>query len=126
MAEISKAIRTALAKHATFTVEILPEDLQIDGNASAIDEDTDRETVADIRAQLDAGNECAWCCVVVRATWRGFTGIDSLGGCSYPNRKALEADLLPDMKHSALDDLAQRVSESHIAIAWLIKNGASS
>ena len=42
--------------------------MQIEGNASAIDEKTDRETVDWIRGQLARGNDWAWCSVQVIAT----------------------------------------------------------
>ncbi len=119
-----KAIRTALAKHAEIELEIFPEDLQIDGNASAIDEDADREIADDIRAQLESGNECAWCVVVVKARWCGFTGTDSLGACSYPGLAALREDLFESMKQEALIDLAQQVATSLKSISELIKDGA--
>ena len=38
-----------------------PEDMSIDGNASAIDDDTDAQIAAHIREQLNMGNQWAWC-----------------------------------------------------------------
>lgn len=61
-----------------------PEDMRIEGNASAIDPVTDAETVASIKAQLAAGNEWAWCTAHVRVTYKGIISADDyLGGCSY-------------------------------------------
>src|SRR6185437_10461597 len=73
------------------TVELFaePEDTEIEGNASAIDEETDRETNESIRAQLASGNEWAWCCAHVRVTYtdpasgEDLTSDQYLGGCSY-------------------------------------------
>lgn len=86
-----------------------PEHCAIEGNASAIDAETDAGIVAGIRSQLDAGNEWAWCFVTVEARHPllgGIVGRDSLGCCSYRS----EADFrepggyFDDMKSEALED----------------------
>jgi hypoxanthine-guanine phosphoribosyltransferase len=73
----------------TYKLECLPEDLQIEGNCSAVDEETDREVAQWIRDQLDAGNDWAWCLAKVTATLEvdghTFVGVDYLGCCSYKN-----------------------------------------
>lgn len=73
-----------------YDVQCFPEDEPIEGNASAIDPETDASIAADIRAQLDAGNEWAWCVVQVTATAdSGERGVSTmLCCCSY----ASEAD----------------------------------
>ncbi len=73
----------AIKKHAKITLACEPEDLDIEGNCSAIDPQTDREQEKWIHDQLDAGNEWAWCHAVVTVTYDGFEGSDGLGGCSY-------------------------------------------
>lgn len=61
-----------------------PEDVPIEGNASAIDPVTDAETVSRIKRQLRHGNEWAWCQVQVRVTYRDvLEASDYLGCCSY-------------------------------------------
>ena len=117
-----KAIKAALAKHAKISVEIETEDLQIEGNASSIDEDTDREHERWIRDQLERGNEYAWCRIVVKASWRGFEGYDSLGACSYESRASLDQAIeYHGMRAEALIALANRVSESYEAISALVR-----
>lgn len=67
-----------------YTIECLPEDIPIEGNAMASgDPDVDAETERWIREQLGWGNSWAWCVVKVSAEWRGLTAETYLGGCSY-------------------------------------------
>lgn len=102
------------------TVELLceAEDFSYEGNASAIDEDTDRETETWIRDQLAAGNEWAWCCAHVRVTYEvalagkafpaTIKGNAYLGGCSYESEADFRAHNYADMLAEALDDLNAR------------------
>lgn len=107
-----------------FTVECLPEGWAIEGNASAIDEETDAQIEQEIRDQLEAGNEWAWCAVRVKATAYDAQGEqiaygeDFLGGCSY----ASEADFLAcgcyeDMRDIARDDCEQEIERIRAALA---------
>ncbi len=89
-----------------------PEEVSIEGNCSAIDDETDRETEEMIRGQLDAGNEWAWCTVVVRCAFDAedgtrFIGTSALGCCSYKSRRDFEAPdgYLPQMRQDAFDSL---------------------
>ena len=72
-----------------FGVECLPETMPIKGNASAIDDETDAIIEKHIKADLESGNQWAWCCVRVTcyrdAMLNGVSGVDYLGGCSYEN-----------------------------------------
>ncbi len=89
-----------------FTLECQPEDMQIKGNASAIDEDTDNEVEQYIIDELNSGNEWAWCCVKVTASYKGREGTDYLGGCSYKSEEDFKKDgYWEDMKKQAFDDL---------------------
>ena len=93
-----------------FTLECEPEWASIEGNCSAIDDETDKEVEDWIRDQLSRGNEWAWCSVVVRARWNGFEGSDCLGRCSY----VCEADFraggyFDDMKAAALAELNRHI-----------------
>lgn len=103
----AKLTRESLAKLATVTLRCEPEDVEIEGNASAIGPKEDAETYAWIRDQLARGNDWAWCHVVVTAEYDGLTASDSLGCCSYES----EADFCKpggyydDMVSAALDDL---------------------
>lgn len=76
----------------------------------------DKETEDWIAEQLDRGNEWAWCCVKVTATFTDsegntYVGADYLGGCSYKSRADFCTDdgYFPDMKTAALDDLKAKL-----------------
>lgn len=100
----------------TFTVSCEPEDEQIEGNASAIDPISDKETEERIRSELSAGNDWAWCSVWVRAHLGDLNGAAHLGCCSYKS----EADFrdesngdgyYSDMKDEALEDLQRQINK---------------
>lgn len=94
-----------------FSIECLDENLQIEGNASAIDEETDKKIANKIRRQLAAGNSWAWCCVKVTATWKNFSAETYLGGCSYRNEKQFKQDgYFEDMKSETYQDLLTQFS----------------
>ena len=67
----------------TIELKMEPEEMQIEGNASCIDEKTDAETCRWIRSQIESGNDWAWCATSVTATIGSYSGSDSLCGCSY-------------------------------------------
>ncbi len=92
----------------------MPEDTPVRGNAlDSGDPAEDRRIEDEIISDLDNGNEWAWCCVRVRATWEGFTGEDYLGGCCCGSRAEFEAGgYLPDMKAQALADLNASVART--------------
>jgi len=97
----------------TFSLTAEPEDLEIEGNASAVDPETDAETYAWIRRELQSGNDWAWCCVTITATWEGIEGQDTLGGCSYQSENDFTNDggegYYSDMRKAALADLNENV-----------------
>jgi hypothetical protein len=93
----------------------------IEGNASAVDAATDRETADWIRDQLESGNDWAWCCAHVVVRYERpvagemrpavIEGHAYLGCCSYESREAFMAPdgYYPGMIQEALDSLnAQR------------------
>lgn len=106
-----RALLTRIRKEAEASLECLPEDLVIEGNALASgDDDEDRKQEQWIHDQLDSGNVWAWCCAHVEITWRGFTEHEYLGACSYKS----EADFiacgeLTTMRDEACIRLAQRL-----------------
>jgi hypothetical protein len=109
----------------TFTVTAEPEDMPIEGNALASGDDAeDERCYAEIRDQLDRGNEWAWCSVKVAASIsvtikrKGrvdevvmLEGCDYLGCCSYKNKADFcePGGYFDDMKAEALDDLQAKV-----------------
>lgn len=95
-----------------FSLEYFPEDIPVKGNASAIDEEADKETEDWIFDQLNRGNEWAWCRVKVTATWRGVEGEDHLGGCSYKSEKDFkEGGDFEDMKNEAYSRLVSNLED---------------
>jgi hypothetical protein len=90
-----------------FTVEALPEDLPIRGNIMASgDDDVDKEVEETVIRQLENGNVWAWCIIEVTAEYKGYTGVDYLGGCSYRSRADFEKDAYcKDMKRQAFEAL---------------------
>ncbi len=102
-----------LAELVEYTTEALPEDAQIEGNASAIDEETDERTNRYIYEQLEAGNEWAWCTVKVTAAYGEMHGTAYLGCCSYKSQDDFEKDAYyVDIKSEALDDLFQEITDA--------------
>ena len=95
-----------------FTIECLAEDIPVEGNCSAIDEETDKANEEMIYEQLDSGNEWAWCCVKVTAEYKGIEGADYLGGCSYKNEDDFKKDgYYEDMKKAAFADLINTLND---------------
>lgn len=89
-------------------VEATPCDEPIEGNASAIDDVTDKRIAAEIRAELEGGNMWAWCEVHVRVTYRGILSADAyLGGCSYKSERDFRHDngYFGDLVQECLDSI---------------------
>jgi len=94
----------------TYRIECLPEDAQIEGNCSAVDPETDKQTAQWIRDQLERGNEWAWCMVRVTAVLVSddleLTGYAYLGCCSYQSdHDFMSGGYYDDMKKEAFADL---------------------
>lgn len=71
------------------------------------------EDVKWVYEQLARGNDAAWFCAKVVARWKGFEGVDYLGGCSYHSFAEFErGDYFTDMKAEALDKLNRRIAET--------------
>ena len=102
-----------------FTIECLPEDVPVRGNAMASgDPEVDKETEDYILDQLERGNEWAWCCVRVAAHWENFHGDDYLWGCSYASEEEFcqPGGYFEHMKRAALDDLNTQIEST--AAQW--------
>lgn len=104
-------IKLPSIKDVEFTIECLPEEQPIKGNAiSTGDEDEDQRVENAIFQQLDNGNEWAWCCVKVTASYRGLTAEDYLGCCSYADKKDFEKDMyFKDMKQTTYKELIKQI-----------------
>lgn len=109
-------------KSAGVTLELLcePEYIPIEGNALASGDDAeDAKEYARIRAELESGNDWAWCCAHVRVSYEvaiegqafpaRLEGNDYLGACSYASEADFKAGgYYDDMVSAALDDLNAR------------------
>ena len=85
-------------------IDIAPEDVPPEGNASAIDAETDKKVLEWINTELSAGNLWAWCQVTVSTAHYGITYREYLGGCSYENREGFETGgYFEDMQSEILD-----------------------
>lgn len=107
--------------HIEYTLTAEPEDTAIRGNALASgDDDADTEAENQIIADLDSGNEWAWCTAHVTATLYDATGNELaqghayLGCCSYESRESFmdPNGYYPDLCDEALDDLRRTVRDT--------------
>jgi len=98
-----------------YKIECLTEETQIEGNASAINEETDARIAADIRERLENGNQWAWCTVRVTASIEGITlvGENYLGCCSYESEDdfCAEGGYFEDMKSEAKAELLEKIQD---------------
>ena len=100
-----------LEKEAEIHVLCLEEHAPIRGNASAIDEETDKKNEESIIMELESGNEWAWCTIAVYAEYEGIKGLkDYLGCCSYKSKEDFLKDgYYEDMKDQALKYLKEAI-----------------
>ena len=99
-----KVDQDKLRKHVT--IKLSREDEDTDYRTSFDDPDT----VDWIRAQLRSGNEWAWCCAHVTVSYRGFTGEEYLGGCSYESEANFKADGgYESMVDTAIEEIIQEI-----------------
>lgn len=95
-----------------FETLVSEESIPIRGNAIATGNDEeDAKVENDLIDQLERGNIWAWCAVEVRATWRGITASDYLGGCSYASQNDFERGdgYYSDMKQTAYNQLLDKI-----------------
>lgn len=113
----------------TYALSIEPEDAPVRGNAMASGDDAfDREVEDAILARLEAGDQWAWCGVVVTASveveGETFEGRDTLGSCSYSNAAEFMAggyweDMLDQAWSNLRLVLAEAVKRGHAAQSLL-------
>lgn len=113
----------ALVKRASITLVCEDEDIPYEGNASAIDAETDKQNEQWIRDQLASGNEWAWCTAHVVATFKGIVGEDYLGCCSYLSEQdfCTPGGYFDDMVREACGRIADQLIDAKAAIAELLK-----
>lgn len=106
--------RKIQASEVEFMIECLPEYEPVIGNALASGNDKeDRECEDQIIADLESGNEWAWCRVKVTARLGSLVGVDYLGCCSYSSQADFShpEGYLPQMKDEALADLQDQIDK---------------
>jgi hypothetical protein len=98
-----------------------PEQTQIEGNASAIDDDTDKEIADNIGKELEYGNDWAWCTIFVKVEWNEFSGMDTLCCCSYKSRNDFirANDYYQDMKGEAYRAMCEYIDEVRTRLSYL-------
>lgn len=112
---MSKIDRTKLAALATIRVYCQPEHIPVRGNYMASGNDAEDKACEDeIIERLNSGDDWAWCCVEVRASYAGIDGADYLGGCSYASEKDFRKSgyYFEDMCERALDELADELERA--------------
>jgi hypothetical protein len=100
-------------KDVDFEVLCFPEDMALEGNCIASDnEEYDKKVENDLREQLENGNEWAWCRVEVIGTYKSLTATEHLGGCSYKSEAQFKRDgYYKDMKNQVLQELNEKLNE---------------
>ncbi len=91
-----------------YTLEVLPEDIPVRGNAMASGDDAEDKRVEDsILRKLRNGDLWAWCTVKCTAAMGEAQGTDYLGCCSYRSTQEFiqPGGYWDDMKAQALADM---------------------
>ena len=114
-------MRDLMKKDVDFDILIHGEHAPIKGNCSAIDEKADLATEEWILQELRSGNDWAWCCIEVKATWKEFEGSDFLGCCSYCSEENFKAPggYYEDMQAEALSSLNENISTTYASLEEL-------
>lgn len=101
------------SKGVAITVAAEDEDTPIEGNASAVDDVTDKRKEDEIKAQLRAGNQWAWCTIRVTVTYRDEIEASAyLGACSYADERAFRHDngTFASMVDEAIGELNRKLA----------------
>jgi hypothetical protein len=99
------------AKDCEVELEALPEDMELEGNVSAMgDPDVDEAAEQAVREKLESGNEWAWCVAKVSVEYEGVEESAYLGGCSYESAEDFKepGGHYADMVEEALGELRAR------------------
>jgi hypothetical protein len=87
------------------------DDTPVKGNALASgDDQVDKECEDEIIERLDNGDHWAWALVTMEANYKGLTGVDYLGSCSYKDEEEFKnGGYYEDMKNNAYNDLINQI-----------------
>ncbi len=91
-----------------FTIEALDEHIPVRGNVMVSgDDEADKEEEDKIIERLENGDIWAWCCVRVAVSYKGCTGTDYSGCCTYNDEKDFidNSGYFEDMKQTAFNEL---------------------
>ena len=94
-----------------YRIECLPEEMPVRGNLTdSGDAELDKRDEDAVIAEIENGNDWAWCTIRVVATYKGLEGNDYLGGCTYSNENDFIAGgYFDDMKDQARSDLLSKL-----------------
>ena len=111
-------LRSLTANEVEFELDTEPELEPFESNAQASgDDEADRKVEEGIRERLQYGDVSAWCILVVRAKWKGYEGVATLGGYSFPagqtgdQNREYAAENFECLKAEALADLNRTLHE---------------
>lgn len=107
-------IRIKLPKieEVNFALTVEEETMEVRGNALASGDDKlDKEYEDEIIRRLKNGDIWAWASVCVAAHWKGISGIDWLGNCSYKDEEDFKQSggYYESMKQQSYDDLIAKL-----------------
>lgn len=90
-----------------FEIEVLEEDIPVNGNVTAIDDETDFKNEQVVISEIEKGNVWVWCTVKVTASYKQHEGSDYLGCCSYKDQSDFvnNSGYYEDMKKIAYNEL---------------------
>lgn len=100
---------------AELTVEALPEDTDVKGNAMASgNADLNRAWEDQILADLLEGKTWSWCTIKVTLRWHDWEGTDYLGCCSYRSKADFieNSGYFPDMVKTASEELFTNIENA--------------
>lgn len=118
-------LRKLTMADVTVALRAEPEDVEVRGNALASgDKAEDRKAEDAIIADLEGGNEWAWCCAVVEVSWGEFKGVATIGCCSYESEEDFKAGgYYEDMVEEAVDGLNNGIAKIFAEISPLLTDG---
>src|SRR4029077_7723666 len=96
-----------------FSISADYDDNPIRGNAMASGDDAADKKLEDyLINEVNNGNVWAWASVKVECHYKGLTGTDYLGCCSYKDEDDFKKDgYYKDMKNAAYADLIQQIKD---------------
>lgn len=109
-----KLSKEKLESRVTYKIIPHPEYMSVRGNLiDSGDPEQDKEDEDAVIADIESGNEWAWCCVEVKCEYMCFSASSYLGGCSYKSEgDFINGGYYDDMKHEAFAELCEKLEAS--------------